>query len=135
MPRRWLLAVLRWIGLAPSALSLAEGKAAYRRGEYSAALGALLPAAEAGDRDAQYCVATLYRDGKGTPQDEDRAIHWYRKAAERGHAEAQFELGRAYDEGTVVPQDDVEAARWYEQAARHGHAKAQYLLGLMHKHI
>jgi uncharacterized protein len=133
--RRWSLAVLKWLGLSPSGLSLAEGRAAYRRGNYSAAFVALLPAAEAGDPDAQYCVAILYRDGKGTPQNEARAIHWYRKAAERGHAEAQFELGRAYNEGTVIPQDDVEAARWYEQAAKRGHAKAQNLLSLMHDYI
>jgi TPR repeat protein len=40
--------------------------------------------AEQGDADAQTWVAMMYYEGKGVPQDDNRAFKWFTKAAEQG---------------------------------------------------
>jgi TPR repeat protein len=44
----------------------------------------LLTRAESGDAAAQFELGRAYEDGKGVPQDDDRAVEWFRKAASRG---------------------------------------------------
>ncbi|MDA0238165.1 MAG: hypothetical protein O3B03_06590, partial [Proteobacteria bacterium] len=43
------------------------------------------------------------------PQDDAKAVKWYRRAAEQGNAKAQYNLGLMYDNGQGVPQDYQEA--------------------------
>ena len=59
----------------------------------------------------------MYDNGEGVPQDDAKAVKWYRKAAEQGNADAQFFLGFMYDAGRGVPQDDAQAHMWYNLAA------------------
>ncbi|MEP6880280.1 MAG: caspase family protein, partial [Nitrosospira sp.] len=40
--------------------------------------------AEQGNADAQYNLGVIYRNGKGVPQDDAKAVEWYRKAAAQG---------------------------------------------------
>ena len=89
--------------------------------------------AEAGEADAQVTLGRRYATGEGVPQDDAKAITWFRKAAEQGHAEAQAVLGAMYEIGRDVPQNDVEAVAWYRNAAEQGHAWAQGKLGSMYK--
>ena len=67
--------------------------------------------AEQGDAGAQYILGYMYADGKGVPEDDAEAIHWYRKAAEQGHTEAQYNLGVMYEQGEGVQKDEVVAMR------------------------
>ncbi len=45
-------------------------------------------AAEHGDRDGQYNLATLYENGEGVEKNMDEAKHWYLLAAQQKHREA-----------------------------------------------
>jgi len=82
-------------------------------------------AAEQGIAQAQYSLGLAYTDGKGVPQDDSKAVMWYRMAAEQGTAYAQNNLGSSYGKGKGVPQDDVLAYMWFSIAAAHGYGRAQ----------
>jgi TPR repeat protein len=41
--------------------------------------------------------------GRGVPQDDAKAVFWYRKAAELGHAGAANNLSVFYEKGLGVP--------------------------------
>ena len=65
-----------------------------------------------------YYIATQYAEGKGKPQDPEKAVLWYfRSATTYGLAAlGQISLGECYMNGWGVPKDGSEAARWYEMA-------------------
>lgn len=126
-----LALALAWAGAA-AAGSLAEGAAAYDRGDYREALRIWLPLAEAGDVAAMRNVAQLYRRGLGVEADGRKAANWYRRAAGRGLVRAQANLGQMYLTGDGVDRDPAEAARWFERAALGGHIYAMYQIGRMY---
>jgi len=84
--------------------------------------------AESGEANAQISLGWLYEYGNGVPQDQSKAVYWYRKAADRGYAKAQLLLGLLHEYGTPK-QDQAEAARWFRKAAEQGNAYAQFSLG------
>lgn len=126
---RLALAIIFLAGGAGAQAGLQEGIAAYRNGNYSAALKELVPLAENGDAKAQVLLGDMHNGGSGVPQDHAKAALWYRKAAEQGNALAQTSLGVMYERGIGVPQNDKEAVSWLHKAAEQGHAEAQYILG------
>jgi TPR repeat protein len=88
--------------------------------------------AEAGNREDQYRLATMYRRGgyDGEP-DEDEAFKWLHKAAEQGHADAQYRLYEQYEvkfRVDAVKEAQAEMMKWCNAAAEQGHALAQYNL-------
>ncbi len=131
--KRLVLTIAILFGLAaPAWAGLAEGVAAYNRGDYVTALREFRPLANQGDADAQNNLGALYYHGKGVPEDDAKAVKWFRKAAEQGNAGAQYNLGVMYDKGLGVPQDHAEAVKWFRKAAEQGDADAQNNLGLMY---
>ena len=78
--------------------------------------------AEQGNASAQFNLGKMYEFGQGVPQDDAKAVEWYRKAAEQGYASAQKNLGVMYEFGQGVPQDDTKAVEWYRKAAEQGYA-------------
>jgi len=82
-------------------------------------------AAEAGDAEAQYRLATLYYGPKARarniPQDREAAIALYHSAADKGHALAMYALGLIYQgkisRQTLADTDYVKAHMWYNLAA------------------
>ena len=120
------------LALPAAAQDFEAGQAAYKRGDYAAALKEWLPLAEQGDASAQFNLALMYDNGVGVLQDDAEAVKWYRKAAEQGHASAQNFLGYMYSKGQGVPQDYAEAVKWYRKAAEQGDADAQTNLGYMY---
>ena len=84
------------------------------------------------DSEVQFNEGVKYMTGDGVPQDNAKAVAWYRKAADGGHALAQGQLGVMYMTGKGVPQDNAEAVTWYRKAADGGHALAQFMLGAMY---
>jgi len=105
----------------------ANGVAAYRRGDYQAAIREWMPLAAQGDTTALYNLGQLYRLGQGVDKDLARAEQYYLRAAERGHVLAQGNLGTLYY--FKKPKPDVAAAlKWWRRAARAGNARAQYML-------
>ena len=94
-----------------------EGVAAYKSGNYLAALTKLKPLATKGDVDAQVFLGFMYDRGQGVQQDCQQALAWYLKAAAQGDAQVQSKLGLMYGNGHGVPQDLVQAYKWYSLAA------------------
>ena len=72
------------------------GAAAYKRGDYAAALEEWRPLAEQGDVRAQFNLGAMYDHGMGVPPNYAEAARWYRKAAEQGDAGAQHNLSLMY---------------------------------------
>jgi TPR repeat protein len=87
--------------------------------------------ANQGDANAQFNLALLYFNGRGTPQDTRYAIYWYKKAAVQGHVNALYFLSKLYrtGHGEEVPQDPKKAVYWLTKAAEQGLVNAQYSLG------
>ena len=77
-----------------------------------------------GNAIAQFRLGLFYAEGRGVPQDDSRAVGWYRAAAEQGLAIAQNNLGWMYQEGRGVPQDYAEAIKWYLKACEQNFADA-----------
>jgi len=70
-------------------------------------------AADQGDSNAQYNLATLYLKGKGVAKDVDEAVRWCKKSAEQNDADALFLLAQLYESGIGVQQDLREAISLY----------------------
>jgi TPR repeat protein len=71
-----LLATSAWAGLD-------EGMAAYKHGDYAAALREFRPIAEQGSATAQYKLGVMYSTGQGVVQDYVLAHVWFNIAAKR----------------------------------------------------
>jgi TPR repeat protein len=84
--------------------------------------------ANAGDAEAQYQLASLYRTGRGVPPDEALAFKWMKAAAEQGHVRAQFNLGAMYLSGRGVARDLNQGRSWLSKAAAQGSQDASLLL-------
>lgn len=90
-------------------------------------------AADQGNADAQFKLATLFHEGApGLKKNADRAFKLYLAAAQQGHAEAQNWVGYCYQHGLGVAQDDKKAVEWYQKAADAKLAMAENNLGLMY---
>jgi len=83
------------------------GRTAFARGDGVAALGALLPAAIAGDAEAQFLVGRVYEAGLGVAADPSEAVAWMALAALQGHAGALAAVEAA---GAKLDGDQLERA-------------------------
>ena len=92
----------------------------------AASISELQQRAQSGDAQAQFELARDYEDGKGVPQDDAKAVEWFRKSADQGNAEAENSLGVMYGLGRGVARDREEAVRWYKKAAKQGLADGIY---------
>jgi len=91
-----LLGLLAVAVVPAGAQDIDKGKEAAWRGDYAAARAEWRPLAEQGNVEAQYSLASLYRDGRGVPRDDEQAAAWYLRAAEAGSWWAAFDLGMLY---------------------------------------
>jgi TPR repeat protein len=82
-------------------------------------------AAEQGDPEAQFNLASACSQGAGIVQNKEVAIFWLTKAAEQGVASAQSKLGLLYATGDGVILDSVEAHKWFVIASNKGDSAAQ----------
>jgi TPR repeat protein len=115
------------------AAALTEGIAAFSKGDYGTALNKFKPLADQGNAEAQYNLGVMYRQGKGVPADDQKAIELWTKAADEGNnATAQFSLGLMYRQGKGVPANDKQAVSYWNKAAERGHNTAQMYLGIMY---
>lgn len=89
---------------------------AYDRADYKSALNVWMPAAKAGDADAQVNVGEIFEKGLGSQPNYEAAVIWYEKAAAQGNERALFNLGTLYEQGLGVPTDKLKALNLYRQA-------------------
>lgn len=133
----WLLLALLLAALAPHARAdLAKGRDAYRRGDYARAYWELMPAAQAGNAEAEYLIGEMSASGHGMPRSYAVAARWYALAAKGGYEPAFMTLGLLYlygagDDGdpTAIAADPSQAAPYIRQAADSGDKNAQALMG------
>ena len=118
-------------GLTCASLSIAAG-------EKESAFDCYLRAAKSGQPEAQYRLAVMYREGRGSQKNFEEYLWWLNKAAEAGHVTAQFELAARYQMGgnlDETPQEEEArnqlAAKWYRRAAEQGHVEAQWIMGIL----
>jgi TPR repeat protein/uncharacterized coiled-coil protein SlyX len=100
---------------------------AFDRANYATALKIWLPAAEAGDPQAQNNVGEIFEKGLGGAPQYEIAAEWFRKAAEQGYSRAQINLGGLYERGQGVPKDMREAVKWYRKASGLSDANLAYV--------
>ena len=110
-------------GFAPALATL--GVLYERIGKPENAYQCLVQAADAGDPEAQYNLALLWRNGNGVKKDLERAFSYFEKAAQQGVASAQARVALAYGMGEGVARDAIEAHKWLLLAARRGDALAK----------
>jgi TPR repeat protein len=124
------------------------GIAAYKRGHYDVAIYDFEQRAVQGDPIAQFCLAFMYKHGKGVPQNFQNAIEWYIKSAEQGYVPAQNDLGIIYSrivekkefsyeeiekEGleSVIMSYSMKSVESFTEAANRNNAIAQFNLALV----
>ena len=76
-------------------------------------------------REAQYALATMYKEGRGVPQDDKEATRLLALAALADHLDAQVEYAIALHNGTGIAKDEAAAAQLLRKAARRGAPIAQ----------
>lgn len=75
--------------------------------------------------EAYYGLGQLYWQGDGVPQDQEKAVRFFRKAAKLDSAPAQCVLAQACFHGKGTAEDKEQAIHWAQLAARQGYAEAQ----------
>lgn len=109
-----------------------DARLAYLEGDYDVVETVLIPAAEAGDANAQNIVGDAYDGGNGVERDPAKAREWWTKAAEQGFAKAQYNLGRMLAQGSDgIEADHAEAERWLTAAMDQDNADAFNEMGRM----
>jgi predicted aspartyl protease len=88
----WLMLLTGLVLLAGSDLAFADAaadaNAAYRRGDYAAAIELYRSLAEQGDTAAQYVLGNMYDNGEGVLRNKNEANKWWYRAALHGNADA-----------------------------------------------
>lgn len=87
--------------------------------------------ARRGNKDAQYKLATLYKEGKQIDKNLNSYKKWLEDASKSGSKEATYELGECYANGIAVNQDEKTALNLYKKAAELGSSDAKYKIAIL----
>jgi TPR repeat protein len=117
------------VASAAMAGPLEDGQTAFRSGDYTSALKAWQPLADAGDAIAARNIGIMYDQGFGVTKSAADAMKWYRTAAEKGDAGGAFNLGLMLEAGDGAPANMAEAVKWFRVAGDAGDPIAQFKLG------
>lgn len=111
---------------------VADARDAFVAGDYAAALGILVPAADAGHMRAQNIVGSAYQYGHGLPVDAQNAVRHFEMAAAQGYPPAMHNLGVLYQRGMEgLAPDLVQARAWYARGAALDYGPALSGLGIL----
>lgn len=129
MIRSFVVGLILLVGQATSAFAMMdEVYDAFDQKRYARAVELLKPLAEKGYGEAQYELAKLYLEGKGTEPDEAAGLMWMRRAADRVWLDARHHMAMS----AIRNGDYAEAVKWLEKAVEKGHAASHYTLGMMY---
>lgn len=127
-----VLLVFALTGTAPA--DTFRGTIAYEQGDFAAALAEFKPAADAGDRFAQYKLGRMYENGEGVEKSYEKALEWYETAAKNAHKGALSSLGRMHLRGLGVKVNAIEAYKWFNIAQTYGDGlSARYMRAMRPK--
>ena len=94
-----------------------KGRQLMEQSRFSVAMQEFLPAAQAGNADAEELIGAMYAMGLGVKRDDRRAFEWYLRASMKAHPGAQSGIGWYYEVGRGVSKDLVRAYMWYVLSA------------------
>ena len=100
------------------------------RQDFSKANELLTEAANAGDPAAMFSLATMYRDGRGVPNDDAEAFKWYQRAADAGDPTSAVVVADSFRLGKGVARDDKKSLSYYKAAAELGDSNGMYSYGV-----
>ena len=75
-------------GCVGGRMNVAEGIKSFQIQNYRQAFIRLMPAAKAGNADAQYAIGYMYYYGQGVIEDRKKAWYWITCSAKSGQADA-----------------------------------------------
>ncbi len=101
----------------PLFAEIERGRDLMEEGRFEEAMAEFLPAARAGNADAEELIGVMYAMGLGVERDDMRAFDWYLRSAMKGHPGAQSGIGWYYEVGRGTPVDLVRAYMWYTLSA------------------
>ncbi len=81
-------------------------------------------------------MGNAYSSGHGVPQNDTRAIYWWRKAARQGYEPAELSLGNSFAVGKGVPKNLRIALQWWAKVVAQGGSDgkiAKYNITVYHK--
>ena len=81
--------------------------------------------ADAGNAEAQYALATFYKEGTGVPKDMEKAVRLLQAAALADNVDAEVEYAIALYNGTGTPKNEPAAVALLRKAAKQNSAIAQ----------
>lgn len=108
------------MGLSLNQVSLADvekGRQLMEQSQFTEAMQEFLPAANAGNADAEELIGVMYAMGLGVKRDDRRAFEWYLRASMKAHPGAQSGIAWYYEIGRGVSKDLVRAYMWYVLSA------------------
>ena len=80
----------------------------------------------------QVVLADGYSYEKRLENNQEKALHYYRKAADLGDERALFNVGAYYHRGEVVSKDPLKAEQFYIKSAELGYVDAHLRLGQLY---
>lgn len=95
------------------------------RQQYDKALALFEKESEKGNKEAQFFVGSMYKEGRGAPHDIERSNFWFKKSADNGFCPAQAIYGQSlilkagYNQALIR-----EGLRYLEKAADSGESKS-----------
>lgn len=91
-------------------------------------------AARKGNKNAQFKLAKIYKDGLlGVNKNVKESFKWYLILAESGDTNAAFNVAYSYAEGIGVENNYEEAVKWYNVAVNNGSAAAMNNLAVCYE--
>jgi len=88
-------------------------------------------AANQGHRDAQYHLAWMHLNGRGTAEDKLKSRQFFELAARQNHTLAKYQLVLLMEQGIGTPKVMTEVVRLLREAADDGHQEAAKKLALL----
>lgn len=120
---------------APARADFEAGIKAQQAGDHVTAFKEWLEDAEKGNKYAQFNIAEMLRQGKGTKRDMKAAFAWYLRAADQGLIDSQRNVGIMYGRAIGVDRDDVESYKWLSIAAAQGDRTSAKSIDFMQKRM
>lgn len=121
--------------ITPANADFMAGLTAQQAGDNATAFKEWRKDADAGNRNAQFQIAEMLRQGLGVGRDMKAAFGWYMRAAKQGLPTAQLSVGVMYGRAIGVARDDVEAYKWLSIAHAGGDTTAARVMSFVTKRL
>lgn len=83
------------------------------------------------DKEAQFNLGRMYRQGENVARDLEKAIYWYQQSANQGYTQAWIHLGQIYHDEESVQNLSL-AFQYFLKAAEQDDTWSQNQVGLMY---